>query len=261
MPTNTPETREFAPVEALEAAFGWWREAGVDSDYTEEPVSWLAKPEVEGAVTAQRPSQGIKEPKQTPLERAFCNIPAAERIGGDKAGWPQDLAAFREWWMNEKTLASVGPDHRLPPRGIAGAKVWMVIPQPFEYDSETLLSGEAARLVDAILRAIDVAPHEVYFASALPAPVALADWTDLSTRGLGEVLLHHIALSFPMRVIAFGRALAPLFGVAPENAREPAVVKLGEAVLPLMIAPELAELARSPDRRRNFWKRWLEWTV
>ena len=261
MLTDTSETREFAPADALEAAFGWWREAGVDSDYTEEPASWLAEPEVEEAVTAPRPSPVMREPEQTPLERAFDNIPAAEAIGGDNAGWPRDLAAFREWWMSEKSLAPVGADRRLPPRGVAGAKVWIVIPQPMEGDGEALLSGDAGRLVEAILRAIGVAPHEAYLASALPASLALPDWNDLAARGLGPVLHHHIALSSPMRVIAFGRALAPLFGIAPENAREPAVVRLGETVLPLMIAPELAELARSPERRRNFWNRWLEWTA
>ena len=75
------------------------------------------------------------------------------------------------------------------------------------------------------------------------------------------MLRHHIALSSPARVIAFGRALAPLFGVSPERAREAATVQAGEAVLPLLIAPDLAELARSPERRRNFWNRWLEWTA
>lgn len=261
MIADTPDTSEITSADALESAFSWWREAGVDSDYADDPSVWLAEPEAEQAVAAPRPAPVVREPEQTPLERAFVAVSTDEPIGGDRASWPKDLAAFREWWMSEKSLSPVGPDGRLPPRGVAGAKLWMVIPHPIEGDKDALLAGPEGRLVESILRAIGIAPHDAYLASALPAQTALPEWIDLAERGLGDVLRHHIALSSPARVIAFGRALAPLFGVSAERAREAATVQAGEAVLPLMIAPDLAELARSPERRRNFWNRWLEWTA
>lgn len=260
MLADTPESRELSPADALEAALDWWREAGVEDDYGEEATSWLAEPEAEQAVASPAPRKVTEKPRQTPLERAFEGTDGAGRIGGPEENRPDTLENFREWWMFETSLSPSGSDSRLPPRGVAGAKVFVLVPEPLEGETDALLSGAPGRFVGAILRAMRIEPHEAYLASALPAPLALPDWADLAQRGLSGVTRHHIALAAPHRVIAFGRTLAPLFDIAPELAREPAVVKAGDRTLPLMLAPELAELARSAPRRRNFWNRWLEWT-
>ena len=45
--------RDHTLGESLAAALDWWREAGVDGDFADEPRNWLARPEApEGAVPA-----------------------------------------------------------------------------------------------------------------------------------------------------------------------------------------------------------------
>lgn len=261
MIAETPETRELSPADALEAALDWWREAGVEDDYRDETTSWLAEPEEKQAVASPKPKKPPEEPKQTPLQRAFEGTAAGERMGGAAESYPESLEKFREWWMCEKTLSHVGPDRRLPPRGVEGSKVMVILPHPMESDTDSLLSGAPGRFAEAILKAMQIEPHEAYLASALPAPLSLPDWPELASRGLGEITRRHISLAKPHRVIAFDRSLAPIFGVKPEMAREPAVIEAGGNTLPLLLAPTLAELARSAQRRRNFWDRWLEWTA
>ena len=261
MLAETPETRELSPADALEAALDWWREAGVEDDYRNETTSWLAEPEEKQAVASKGPKKSPEEPRQTPLQRAFEGNTAGERMGGAPEAYPENLEKFREWWMSEKSLSPLGPERRLPPRGVEGAKLMVLVPAPMEGDEDTLLSGAPGKFVEAILHAMGIAPHEAYLASALPAPLALPDWNDMALRGLGDITRHHVALAKPHRVLAFGRSLAPLFDVPLEMAREPAVVKAGGNTLPLMLAPELAELARSAPRRMTFWNRWLDWTA
>lgn len=261
MIADTPETRELSPADALEAALDWWREAGVEDDYADETSNWLAEPEEKQAVTSPGPRKPPEEPRQTPLERAFGDAAGAAPVGGPADDYPQTLENFRQWWMSAETLSPHGPDRRLPPRGVPGAKLMILVPEPLETDTEELLSGAPGRFLSAILAAMGIAEHETYLASALPAPSSLPDWPGLAARGLADVTRHHISLAAPHRVLVFGRSLAPLFDVPPERAREPAVAKAGDKTLPLMLAPELAELARSAPRRRNFWNRWLDWTA
>ena len=260
MIADTPETRELSPADAFEAALDWWREAGVEDDYRDEATAWLAEPEEQQAVASPKPRKVLEEPKQSPLQRAFENTPATALVGGLPESFPDTLEKFREWWMSEESLSHLGPDRRLPPRGVAGSKLMVILPQPMEGDADSLLSGAPGRFAEAILKAMGIEPHEAYIATALPAPSALPDWGDFAARGLTGVTIRHIELAEPRRVLVFGRALAPLFDVPPDMAREATVVKAGDNTLPLMLAPELAELARSAPRRRNFWNRWLEWT-
>ena len=261
MHENPTNNGEIDAAQALEAAFDWWREAGVDHDYAADPHSWLASPEAEEAVAAPKPVARVEEPKPTPLQRAFQQAPETGRIGGDAADWPDDLGKFREWWMSEASLSLAGTEARLPPRGVAGTKLMVLVAEPYADDGDALLSGGAGRFAAAILKAMGVEPHEAYLASALPAPAALADWEELAANGLSAVTAHHIALAAPERVLVFGRGLAPLFGIAPAAAREPAMITAGERQVPLLLAPDLAELSRTPERRMNFWNRWLEWTA
>ena len=261
MHENPKQTGDFATAEALEAALDWWLEAGVDMDYSDDTANWLAEPEVEEAVAAPKPVKRVEEPKQTPVERAFEGTAQSVSIGGDRTGWPVDLAKFREWWLSEPSLGHARVEDRLPPRGVAKSRLMIIVAEPSGDDAGELLSGGAGRFAGAILKAMGIAPHEAYLASALPAPTAYPDWNALAAGGLSEVLAHHIKLAEPERVLAFGRGLAPLFGIDAAQAREAGSLDISGRKVPLLLAPDLAELSRSPQRRRNFWNRWLEWTA
>ena len=254
------ETGDFTPLDAIEGALDWWREAGVDCNFSEEATDWLAKPEPEDAVAAPPPPIAVAPPPQSPLQRA---LEQEDRpvMGGPQTGWPDTLENFREWWMTEASLGEGALDRRLPPRGVAGARLMVLVGQPEQDDAEGLLTGGAGQLLASLLKAMGVAEHETYLASALPSAMALPDWQQLSRARLGEVVRHHIALARPQRLLAVGRGQLALFGIAPEQAQEPLAIECGGTMIPLLSAPELSQIARSPARRARLWQRWLDWTA
>ncbi|HZF46102.1 MAG TPA: hypothetical protein VEZ26_07185, partial [Sphingomonadaceae bacterium] len=149
----------------------------------------------------------------------------------------------------------------IAPRGQAGAKLMVLVPEPELEDSDTLLSAARGRLLASFLRAAGVDPAEVYLASALARHIPAADWASLYQGGLGAVVLHHISLVRPRRVIAFGRDILPLIGHDPTqnqaNYRE--INHLG-VTFPLLPERSLDFLLARPAARSGFWQRWLDWT-
>lgn len=254
MNSISPQTRDWTPLEEFDSALDWWREAGVDCDFADVPRNWLSLPDAGPEVDAPRsPKPPPVQPPRTPLQRTLDAGQQAESIGGARDAWPRDLAAFGEWWLREESLGDAATALRVSPRGTAGARLMVLTGEPIADEAEN-------RLLAAILRAMGLGEADTYLASALPAAVALPDWSDLAVRGMAAVTAHHVALAKPQRVLAFGRDLAPLFGIAPEQAREPATFAAGDGAAPLLLVPDLAQIARVPARRRNFWNRWLDWT-
>lgn len=233
------------------AALDWWREAGVDMDFAEEPADWLRAAEPEAV--AETPPAPPPRPRETnALERALATSQAANPIGGDRANWPKTLSEFREFWLHEPSLDDGGMSDRVAPRGTEGARVMMLVGQPDDGDREVLLSGEQGRVAEAFARAAGLSEGEIYIASALPRLTPLPDWEALAARGLGDVLELHIRLAQPQRLLVFGRGLAPLLGDAGGSGDWNG--------LPVMLAPSLENIDRSPARKKRFWNNWLEWT-
>ena len=168
----------------------------------------------------------------------------AEPIGGDRSDWPGDLPAFRDWWLSDPSLGEAGAYPRVPPIGEAGADIMLLVPMPEDVDRERLLSGPAGRMAASVLRAAGVPQGSAYFASVLPRHTPLPDWSALASRGLGDIVAHHIGLAQPKKVLVFGRLIA---GLVENDAQT-------------LCAPGLDELERSAQRRRRFWARWLDWT-
>ena len=75
MMTDTPFP---ALAEDYAAALDWWREAGVDADFLDEPSGWLIEPEADDAVTAPPPPAPPPVQRKTPLQRATGRIAPAE---------------------------------------------------------------------------------------------------------------------------------------------------------------------------------------
>ncbi|HEU4652028.1 MAG TPA: hypothetical protein VFS49_11505 [Croceibacterium sp.] len=247
MPDRPPPTL----ADSIAAAQAWWREAGVDYAYRDEPAGWLdeAVPIAEAAAAPAAP-----EPR-TPAE------PARPTVGGDRAGWPRDLAAFGAWWLAEPSLDSGGTHARLAPRGEADAALLMLVPMPEEEDRDTLLSGAQGRLLASFARAAGLAPESIAVAAALPRHTPLPDWDALAARGHGEVLLHLLALARPRRLIVFGRGILPLLGHAPAQGA-PALSELAiqDRPVPLLATYAPENLLKSARERAGLWQRWLEWT-
>ncbi len=227
------------------AALDWWREAGVDCDYTEAPHQWLREPEVGQEAEPQPPPRTAPVRELSAIERALSPEPGAP-IGGDRARWPADLAAFREFWLTEPGLDPGALGDRVAPMGEAGAALLVLVGQPDDGDREALLTGAQGALMSRILRAMGLDETQVYYASAVPRITPLPDWDELALRGLGDLTRLHIALAAPKRLIAFGKG--------------PAMLTEG-CGLPVLAAPQLDTLARSPAHRRRFWNAWLEFSA
>ena len=245
------DNRPAPPLaDAIAAAQDWWREAGVDLAFTDEPHGWLADPR--GADAA---------PAQAAIVPAAPAPPPPPAIGGGRETWPQDLAAFARWWLEEPSLDHGGTHPRIAPRGPAKAPVMMLVAMPEQGDEDTLLQGPQGRLLTSLATAMGLAPETVYFAAALPRHMPHADWAGLAARGYGEVLSHHIALAAPDRLMVFGRNILPLLGHDPTQAA-PSLSEMAiqGRMLPLMAnyAPE--RLLENARWRGQLWRRWLDWT-
>ena len=84
--------------------------------------------------------------------------PPVARIGGDREGWPAALADFAPWWLAEPALDPAPAGTRVPPRGVAGAQLLVLVTMPEAGDIEQLLSGKQGQLVSAMLRAMGIPP-------------------------------------------------------------------------------------------------------
>ena len=259
-PSNTAANGGALSQRELSGVLAWWREAGVDCSFADDAEGWLELPEEPAEKTPPPPKVEAPRPT-TPLQRA---LDGAERpaIGGARASWPDELDAFRHFWLTEPNLAEGALSMRVPPRGEVGARLMILVPQPEDGDGERLLDGQLGSLVASFARAAGLSDADLYHASVLPRTLPLPDWAELAQRGLAEVTRHHIALAKPQRVLVFGRGLTPVFTrvFAPEEAAPPALDLPGGSV-PLMIAPRLDRLMRMPGHRKHFWNQWLDWTA
>jgi DNA polymerase len=242
MPETVPQTLQ----DRLAGALDWWREAGVDHAFADEARSWVAK-----AVGPEPAPDVAAKPEPAPRLR----------IGGERAAWPAELAAFRGWWLADSSLVPGPLAERVAPRGPAQARLMLVVEHPEREDRERLLSGREGKLLDAFLIAAGIAPEATYVASALPRCTPLPDWPALDRDGLGDLLMHHLALAAPRRVILFGSNLPPLLHHDPaqNSLILPAVNHQGGQV-PVLVAPSLATMLSRPKLKRGLWERWLDWT-
>ncbi len=249
------DTNDRSLGEALEAALGWWAEAGVDMAFVDSPQDWLA------AEAPARPAKAA--PALPPVEqrppRVSAQPAAAPAVAEDRDAWPQKFEDFADWWLSEPTLAPKGA-RRFAPIGPQGAKLMVLVPMPAEDDGETLLSGRSGKLLGAMLAAMGLDLASVYRASALPARIALPDWAGLGAAGLGDVLKRHIALAAPERMLVFGRGdiLALLGHDSAQNAHHLRALNHESGSVPAGFEFDLETLLAKPGWKSGVWQRWLD---
>jgi DNA polymerase len=235
-------------AEQVAAAHDWWREAGVDCDFADAPRNWLEKPATPEPVAEAAPEARKPVP------------PAIPPLGGDPAAWPQTLAEFTPWWLASDQLETGGTAPRIGPRGAADAELMVLVPMPEADDRETLLSGPQGRLVGNMLRAMGIAEDAAYLAAALPRHVYHPDWRALAERRLGKVLVHHVNLAAPKRLLVLGRAMLPLFGHgSAQPGQKPLPIELQGCPVPALISFGPEALLETPRFRKSLWQGWLDW--
>ncbi|WP_421847309.1 hypothetical protein [Novosphingobium sp.] len=241
--------------QALEAALGWWAEAGVDMAFVDAPQDWLAA-EAPAPATRQTPALPPVE-KRPP--RVSTQPVQAQPLAEDRSAWPQKFEDFAAWWLSEPSLAPRGA-RRFAPHGPKGAPLMVLVPMPADDDGETLLSGRTGKLLDAMLGAMGINPASVYRASALPARIALPDWAGLGAAGLGAVLQRHVALAAPKRMLIFGRAdISALLGHdLAHNAHHLRALNHENGSVPAGFEYDLETLLAKPGWKAGVWQRWLD---
>ena len=174
---------------------------------------------------------------------------------------PATLDEFRNWWLSAPELGA-GSYPRIGPRGPAGARLMVLVPDPESDDTDHLLSGPQGRLLARILAAMGVSPEDCYIASALPRHTPMADLAGLAASGLDTAVRHHIALAAPQQLILFGQGLgaflAPSDGQSDHPLRE--INQTGISP-PAMITETLGSMLDMPRLKARFWRRWMEWSA
>ncbi len=237
---------------ALTAALDWWRDAGVDGTFVDDPQDWLARSAADPLQQPQRkPKAAVAVEHELPTELAIW----------DRSRWPQTFDAFGDWWLSEPALAPAGI-RRLLPIGPAKARLMVLVPMPAPDDGDGLLSGRSGRLLDAMLSAMGLDRAQTYLASAIPAHVPMPDWDALRAAGLGDILLHHIALAAPAKLLILGGStISALLGHAPPNlAHGLRAINQETSGIDAMPTWDLDAMLVRPALKAGFWSRWLEWT-
>lgn len=242
------------------ATLEWWRDAGVDYAFTDEPQQWLAEPvEPEMPDSSGRPP-AQRRPASPPVQAPV--LPPAPRIGGDPARYPQDLEEFARWWLTEASLDPAPPTRRVPPLGRRDAELMVLVPMPEEGDEAALLAGRAGKLLDAMLAAMNLSRDHIYLATVLPSRDPAPDWDHLGDSGMREVLRHHIALAAPRRLLILGSSVvSTLLGNDPANNAQTlrSFNHEGES-MSARAGRDLEAMLLRPGLKAGVWKTWLEWT-
>jgi uracil-DNA glycosylase family 4 len=228
-----------------ESLMAWWSLAGVDSAISDAPVSWLvpASPRIASPDRPARPAEPV-------ARRAPTTPPDAG---------PADLASFHRWLAESAdVIEAAWPGPRIVPGRQAGAPLMIVTDMPDSDDlaSGTLLSGEAGRLVDGMLRALGLDRAACAIASlAVARPIGgIIDDRDLER--LGERMRRQVALSAPARVLLLGdrtdRALGATDGSMPGQSLR--AINHGGGTVDGVAIPHPRLLLRQPGEKAGCWR-------
>jgi hypothetical protein len=246
----TPGTNRVL-AEDFAATLAWWREAGVDSCFQDQPRQWLepsAPPQTPASLADIAPAAQTAPPSQ----------PAVPAL--DENRWPRDIAAFRQWWLSEPELDDGRLSGRVAPRTAARAACMIVVEEPEAGDSEHLLGGPQGAILSDMLRALDLAEDSVHVASVLPRHMPLPDWQALAAKGFGRLLAHHVGLVAPQRLIVLGSNIPPLLGHSLPNSAETLPRFNHEGIsIPLYAGRGLATLLERPRWKAGLWLGLLDW--
>lgn len=246
---------ETGSVQAIEALLAWWALAGVDTAVAEESRDWLRP--------APRPvARPIPSPAAASITSPATAAPAPHPAPVRPA-IPEDLDGFRAWLVNEPSLPETSwTTQKILPQGFAGARLMIVGDVPDPDDSPdgpgegSLFSGQAGKLLDAMLAAIGQQRADCYVASLATArpPGGIIPAPDIAQ--LVERMRHHIALVKPHRLLILGdktsRALLP-----PESrtARRGLLnVNLSDGNVPAVATFHPRLLLRQPAAKAECWK-------
>lgn len=165
-------------TQGAEGLLSWWALAGVDTAVGQSPVNWLRQ-------------------RVVPVDAPKSNEPL----------FPATLDTFHRWLADSRDLPDAGwNDGRILPTGEANPQLMVVCDMPDRDDNAAneLLTGDAGKLFDAMLRAIGFTRSSIYLcALALSRPPG-GLFEESAEAVLIDRMRHHIRLVDPKRVLMLG---------------------------------------------------------
>lgn len=192
--------------ETAQSLVDWWSIAGMHHAVSETPVNWLA------------PGNGIR------VAAPLGSVPNADppAVASGRSAFPDTLETFHHWLAQEAAILEAGwpqlgvHSRRVLPTGSAAPALMVIadFPDADDLASGGLLSGDAGRLLDAMLAALGHSRDSVYLAALAVARPTGGLLADSDSAHLAERMRHHIGLVGPQRVMLMGdktsRALLPM---------------------------------------------------
>jgi uracil-DNA glycosylase family 4 len=222
------------------SALDWWVEAGVDTIVDDLPYDWLstARPPVTEAAT--------------PNPNAPISAPAAANANA----LPATLVEYRRWLIADAPIPGP-PDARIDALGDAATGTMVIVDMPEAEDrtSGTLLSGDAGALFDRMLAAMKLDRAAIYMAPFSPARPAIGRLGDADCKAFAPLMLHHIALAAPKRLLLLGDAPArALLGKTLAQARgETRSIDIAGVAVPAIASFHPRFVLERPDYRKPAW--------
>jgi len=215
------------------SALDWWAEAGVDALADDLPRDWLAAPAAIMPAAEAGPA----------ARAAILSSPAAA------VALPDTLSAFRVFLLSDSAVP--GPANiRIDAMGDPASGLAIVVDMPEAEDraSGSLLSGEVGALFDRMLGAIKLERSQAYLIPFSPARPTTGRLSEPQIKGLKPLLLHHLGLVAPKKLLLLGDApVQALLGLPAAKARDAEhKLSIGASAVPTVatIHPRLVNMKR-----------------
>lgn len=226
----------------------WWALAGVDTAVSERPVNWL-RPVMPRDVPHSAPARATAP--AFPSSAPASEIPAPESL-------PGNLEEFQSWLAESKGLYEAGwAGSRVLPAGPANAPLMIIgdMPDPEDEETGTLLSGDAGRLLDAMLAAIGLDRDRTYLASLSLTRFPGGMFDEADGTALALRMRHHIHLAAPRRVLLLGertsRFLLPTNGPGMQPGLR--ILNHQGGTVEAVVVPHPRLLLRQPEGKAQSW--------
>jgi uracil-DNA glycosylase len=186
----------------IDSYLGWWEDAGLTDPVQEDGAIWLQSA---APVAAPQP-----EPKRAaaPLPSAEARVSAPPPAAFDHSALPGDLISFDQWLSNDPALPGAHwSAQRIAPAGPAAAPLMVISDMPDADDLAAghLLAGAVGELFDAMLGAIGHQRAASRLASIALTHAPGGRWDDETAGALRTIMLHHIRLAAPARLLLLGQ--------------------------------------------------------
>ncbi|MEM1131744.1 MAG: uracil-DNA glycosylase family protein [Pseudomonadota bacterium] len=247
--SNPPDAMS---TETLKSYWEWWQELGVDQDYAETPQGWL---ETKAASEPPKHAPSQLRPVTKPAPKSEEEPPVSPVIA-----LPDTLEDLLQWWPDSDALkTATGIGARIPPTVQQKPKLLIISDMPDEDDGETLFSGKAGIMLDAILHAIGISRNHCAFVTILPQYCVDAD-AELTTRPFWRKLVaHQITLLQPEYVMLCSKTanMAVTEKDLAENRRSLRFINHSSGNIPASASFHPRSLAKTPAMKASAWRDWL----